>query len=214
MTYPIAEQECWRLTVAYWADAVEAGVTPHKIHTFSLAPDPGGYAEHTFDFELPPTREDFLSVCARLPWTHGWNEGLIPAVERSPWPIIVTGRKAAQTTLRDAQNREVGRLDVGRHRCYRNRGYTRPSMFLHVLGPMVLRGQNTAKIAECTKLLKEHDSSLRELIVSANVPEDYDAQAQILREFLEQRGLLKPKKQPAFLRKAAKHPVREGSERG
>jgi hypothetical protein len=118
--------EYWRLTVHWYPHAAEAGVRPY-IATWSNSSEPGGYSPHDFDFERPPSRQDFLMVCQGfLPWTSVWQDNLLEIIrtERCPWPMIDSLHKASTAYIDDSQGRQIGELRVCKERRFINRGYT------------------------------------------------------------------------------------------
>lgn len=121
MNTPMKREDYWRLTVAHWESAVEAGLRPVIAHGF---PDGDQYYHpHDFDFQSPPSREDFLQVCRQLPWTSVWDDSLLPMIEKNDWPMIDFCVKASYVDLKDDQGRTVGRLEVRRHNQYQNQSY-------------------------------------------------------------------------------------------
>jgi len=148
----LSRSEYWQLEVHWYPHAVEAGVRPVPYECFAGFDDhPGYYWPRRFDFDNPPSRQDFLSVCKMLPWTHGWKadlldlidkqkcdwptpvvkyldnwtEKMVPVVEgeKCDWPMIDYAHKGASAPILDDQGRQVGELRVWKHDLWVNEPY-------------------------------------------------------------------------------------------
>jgi hypothetical protein len=108
----------WRLTVAYWPKAADAGLQPCVAVGYG---EEGAqfHRPHDIDFAKPPTREDFLAVVRQTPWMHVWETTLLPLLAQNDWPIVPACHKAAHVEL-TAHGKVVGELRVQRHCLYVN----------------------------------------------------------------------------------------------
>ena len=109
----------WALEVHYWPVAAEAGVAPVKS-TFGEILSRNGesnaalYQPHSFHFVHPPQFECFINACKQLPWTHVWEDTLLPVLQSNDWPMIDDMHKRASVELHDADGRHVGKLVVSK----------------------------------------------------------------------------------------------------
>jgi hypothetical protein len=60
------KRDFWRLTVSFWPRAANANLQPIQARGFESGDQ--YYRPDTFDFEHPPSREDFQSLIQSLPW--------------------------------------------------------------------------------------------------------------------------------------------------
>jgi hypothetical protein len=114
----MTKQDFWRLTIAFWPSAAEAGVDP-CIATSFLQEGLQFYRPHDIDFAKPPSHEDFLAVVRQTPWMRGWEKDLLPVIAKNEWPVVLPCHKAAQEELK-AAGKVVGKLDVRRQTLYLN----------------------------------------------------------------------------------------------
>jgi hypothetical protein len=110
----------WRLTVAYWPKAAEAGLLPCPIKGFGDE-GPQFYRPHNIDFANRPSREDFLAIVRRTPWMHVWEAALLPVIAQTDRPAVGPYHKAAHVELK-ANGKVVGQLRVHRQTLYLNDG--------------------------------------------------------------------------------------------
>ena len=116
----------WQLTVSHWPNAVEANVRPVEAGDWGsilLDEGPQYYRSHHFNFINPPSRQDFLDMCRRIPWTQCWEKnGFFKIIEQNDWPLIEYCKKASSVDLMH-EGKEVGRLRVDRQVQYVNQPY-------------------------------------------------------------------------------------------
>jgi hypothetical protein len=113
-------QDIWRLTVAFWPRATEAGLQPCLVVGFAEE-GPQFYRPHDIDFACRPSHEDFLAVIRQTPWMQVWEAELLPVIARSAWPRVGPCHKAAHVEL-TAKGKVVGELRVHRQTLYLNGG--------------------------------------------------------------------------------------------
>lgn len=129
----MSRSEFWTLTVHYYPEAVKAGVRPIDKQWFSGEHEPCHYRSHSFHFNKPPSRKDFLRMVQRIYWAHhAWKDDLLPLIEsgKADWPIVDYGHKAAQADIRDAEGKRVGHLKVDSEVMYDAEGYDRVATFI------------------------------------------------------------------------------------
>jgi hypothetical protein len=178
----------WSLTVHYYPAAAAAGLRPVENESFALD-GPQYYRPHRFDFANPPRREDFLAVCRKLPWTHVWNDTLLPVLERNPWPIMDSFHKANSQDLFDEQGRQVGRLNIYKEEAWLNRAYLCP----HVssVGDIATRLINRmyrdpAERRAAKDFLLTQENRIREELVNTQLPDLEDIHS-VMKKVLKKR---------------------------
>lgn len=124
----VSKEDCWDLVVHYYPRAALNDVKPVVILNFSQAyeekDNPAYYTPHTFHFLNPPTKEEFLAVCAELPWTHVWDTCLLVLIRKSKkWPKIRVGFKRNSITLK-TKHGEVATIMIERTTVWKNVGAT------------------------------------------------------------------------------------------
>lgn len=187
----------WRLTIEFWAHAVDAGVQPVKCHGFPTEDHPGHYRSHTVDFNEPPTREDFLAVVAMTPWMQSWKDSLIPVMEKNDWPMIDYMHKGSSVTLmRDGV--EVGRLEVWRQHLYLNQPTVVPPVLCDEVDQAV-RGLRRSVVEEARTLIRNSENKLRELFVKKRLWDSPEGRVLVMQELLYEAKIRtsKPKKRAA-----------------
>ena len=108
----------WRLTIAYWPRATEAGLQPCVAVGYGEE-GPQFYRPHDIDFANRPSREDFLAVVRQTPWMHVWEARLLPVISLNDWPVLGPYHKASHVELK-ANGKAVGELCVHRQTLYLN----------------------------------------------------------------------------------------------
>jgi hypothetical protein len=106
--------DVWKLTVALWPHAIEAGVEPVRCDGY-WGKDPRYYHAYEFLFRHIPTRACWWELCDRTPWMATYErEPTRRLIDSNPWPLVLPGKKACDVRLLDEQGREVGRIAVDR----------------------------------------------------------------------------------------------------
>ena len=119
----------WRLEVHFWPVAVERNERPLAVQSFSKD-DPGNYSPHDFDFEKPPSKEEFAWLVNCLPWAWNcWHDSLLPLLEQNEWPVVEASYKRAEMELRDGT---PGRREVC-PRCGKDIAVLNPAITNNVL---------------------------------------------------------------------------------
>jgi hypothetical protein len=124
----------WSLTVHFYPKAAAAQVRPIDVRRAAcdrcLAAEgkinPASYYNsHTFQFDHPPSREDFLFLVRAIPWMSCWDKDLVPLLlnRANQWPVITMGYKASSADVLDEQGRKVGELDVRHEEVFQNQRY-------------------------------------------------------------------------------------------
>ncbi len=124
----VERADCWNLVVHYYPRAALNDVKPTVILNFGQKyeekDNPAYYQPHIFHFLNPPTKEEFLAVCAKLPWTHIWDTTLLVLIRKTKkWPKIRVGFKSARIVLK-TKDGQVGELVIERITVWKNSGAT------------------------------------------------------------------------------------------
>lgn len=170
MSSYLERQGLWRLTVAYWPDAAEAGVHP-VIGRFGDLIDqkcpPNLYHPSEIDFRTPPTRADFLQVVRQVIWMHVWEQELLPIIAANHWPMMQFGHDGSSVDLmaphREKQGKEllcVGRLSVNLYHFYLNNSPR--SEMLYDEGQAVIKRFRKEKRHAADALLMQHENWILE----------------------------------------------------
>jgi hypothetical protein len=114
------KQDFWRLSVAFWPRAAEAGLQPCVAAGYGEE-GPQFYRPYDIDFANRPSQEDFLAVVQQTPWMHAWERALLPVIAKNDWPVVGPYHKAAHVEL-SAGGKVVGQLRVHRQTLYLNGG--------------------------------------------------------------------------------------------
>jgi hypothetical protein len=123
----MTRRDIWRLEVHFWPLALIANEEPYEVCGWIPKQQVGAYRAYAFLFDHPPSKEDFLAVCAVLPWTAVWEDTLLPLLDlkENPWPQVAWVCKAAHTDL-TKEGRQIGRIEIDRQRIYQNETHPRP----------------------------------------------------------------------------------------
>lgn len=119
-------REIWHLAIHYWPNAAIAGVKPVEATFTQILQDPDDpslYKVHDFWFTEPPSKDDFLAMCGRIPWTSVWEFTLFPCL--TSWPFVSITQQRNDVELLDSTGRSVGRVVVSREDLYDAEGYDR-----------------------------------------------------------------------------------------
>lgn len=113
--FPLVKTKIWKVTIAYFGEAVAKGVTPFPFISFAHAgQNEGAYREHHFYFNTPPSRADFLAYIRILPWASVWDKDFRPLLEdpNQQWPIVERYCKSADVDILNASGQRVGYVRV------------------------------------------------------------------------------------------------------
>jgi len=183
------------LTVHYYPEAAEAGVKPIEVCEYPEEHEPSHYRSHTFHFDKPPSRQDFLDMCYRfLPWTHVWEDNLLSLIKENVcgWPMLDCGQKAARQDVVDREGVKVGHLEVVRDYLVSAEGYDRNAIVIpHDDEEAVLNRIPKDRRTEADVALMDAENLVQERI-SLLEGQEVNIKA-ILREVLVQHGFLKAK---------------------
>lgn len=177
----------WRLTVAFWPEAVRAGV--HPVKTCGYLEGPQYYRPRDIDFHRPPSREEFLQVVRQTPWMRVWEQDLLPVIAGNDWPMIDPGHKASHVYLQDSSGRTVGQLDVTKQEFFQNTGYQVPMITVDDI-ELVCSNMRKENREAAHQLIRSKENQIQERL--ARSPSD--PVAVCLRDALREAGLLKSKK--------------------
>ena len=204
-------KDFWELEVSFWPKAVEAGVRPFPAMMFQFPMNewpPGAYIPHTFYFQHPPTRQNFLLVVGALPWaSHAWGDTLLPIVEKNPWPMVCTwAEKAAHSDLHDPHDRPIGRLSVHRMDLVCNTQYAVPFCGVDER-EAAIRGMRGPARDEAKSLLMSSPIQNRIREKLANTCDADSAVVREMRAILREKGLLRTKTKLTPIDSPASQPV-------
>jgi hypothetical protein len=124
------------LTVHFYPHAIKQNVEPVEVIAYTDVETPGRYRSHDFNFDHPPTPEDFKAQ-------HAWNNSLIPALDINQWPYIGLGKKAASTEVivQDyGVDKKIGHLEVRKNDFYKNDQYPSNIYVPHQLVDYLTKG--------------------------------------------------------------------------
>ena len=126
MSNNVESTDCWDLIIHYYPQAALYNVKPIVVlncgEAYKERDNPAYYRPYTFHFLKPPTKEEFLAVCAELPWTSVWDTTLLVLIRKTKkWPKIRVGFKRANITLR-TKNGVVGMLVIEKITVWKNEG--------------------------------------------------------------------------------------------
>lgn len=117
----------WRLTIHFYPNAAEAGVSPVQVIAYTQTDLPGRYRAHSFDFDHPPSRADFLAVMGQLPYMQVHKDSMFPLIAAHPFPVIEMGKKSVRQELfKDGV--QVGHLDIDKRDMWENA--VKPTVFI------------------------------------------------------------------------------------
>lgn len=156
----------WRLAVHEYADAVANGHHPVEVKSYVDTDLPGRYRPHDFDFDHPPTREDFQTVLNQLPWTHRWQQTLVPLIAAAAWPIIGMGKKAATTYLLNEKGERVGELEVRKQDVWENNKYPDSINVSYSLRDKLTRGYRGEVLEELERYIEARELRVLEAAVN------------------------------------------------
>jgi hypothetical protein len=176
----------WRLTIHFWPQAVEAGVTP--VHSHGFEEGPQYYHTRNVDFENAPSRQDFLDVVAQIPWMQRTWGRLSAIISVNPWPMLDYGHKSASVDLLDEHGREIGRLEVFKEERWQNPRYHAPFITLELCRKVARQRLNAADYLDKNKYaIMERVSQVPNWTEETVIAE--------MRKMLIQAGFLKKAKQ-------------------
>lgn len=144
------------------------------------------HRETVFHFQHPPSREDFIALTKKLPWTSVWDDTFLPVVAEHDWPMIDFAHKAASVFLPDGGSLQVRKVSI-----YVNEKYTAPLVSIDARDAVV-RHLPADKRDDAHKVLRERENRIQERIVESG---DYSDQrvAYEIRLILHEARLLKTK---------------------
>ncbi len=182
--------ETWELTISYWPNATVNNVKPVHSHAFVEEDDyPGYYKPTSFDFDYPPSRQDFADLVAITPYLHGQDFLLVLAT--NDWPMLGYGMKAASTELQDAQGRIVGKVEVCKQPLHHGGSYYPIGVDMKTRDGIVNRLPKDER-EDAKRLIRNRENYILEQ-VTTNGSLDQENVAYVIRCLLNEAGLLKTK---------------------
>ena len=177
----------WKLTVSYWPNAAEAGVSPVEARGFH-DDGPQFHRPSEFEFDNPPSRADFLAACKMMYWTSVWEGTLFPVLASNPWPMISYAKIGASVDLVDSAGKVVGRLEIRQYDRWENRPYNAPFITWDTIQRAASIRNNVKDAAR--KYIDAHEHEIMEAL--ASLPNWSDADLlQEIRKSLMDGGFLK-----------------------
>jgi hypothetical protein len=182
--------DVWILEVHFYPHATRAGVEPVEVTRFTDEQNSAFYRSHAFHFDRPPSREDFIGLCAKyLPWTHGWELLEVLKNPDSPWPMVTSTQKADDSNIVDHDGLQVGRLYVRRHTVYAADGYDRAGIAIpHEVTTRVLNLVPKDRRIDASYLILQNGNRIQEKI-SKVAPNKRMVEME-LRELLSAHGFI------------------------
>lgn len=189
----------YHLSVHFFPRAVEAGVVPVEANNLPLCSDwqPCHYKSHTFEFEYPPTRDDFKAVIHSLPWASWMRDEIFPCLDRSQFPLVDWMHKAGSTDLLDDKGQKVGRMEVYRHDLHQNKAAAIPAIHCDTVKSFLGRRTRGPVREKAKEIVQSNEHWIRERVMAlATEEEGWDEQTLVttaIEELLVEKGILTAK---------------------
>ena len=150
---------CYELELCNWSRAA------NKQNPYASKGD--DWDSHTFLFDEPPSRDNFRWLVSNLPWLATAVADIMPAIDASAWPVLVSQYKTTSTAIIDGDGDCIGGLIVRRNLIFSNRPsvlYTDPVTYLE---QVVRRYRGEAKRRAVAFLQTENNKARwRELVAT------------------------------------------------
>lgn len=162
----LGDSQVWNLTIHFYPH-VPSDQSPEPGNGYDEW-KPNQYKVHTFRFDFPPNRSDFLRAVNRLPWaSEAFNRerggiSLIQSLEQSEWPIVDYCHKAAYTDLMNGDVK-VGELEVSYDDVWRATSYDRVQAFsgISILNDVLSKNPSIKDKAAAKQYAYKHENYVR-----------------------------------------------------